>query len=80
MRPSEKAWVGLAAGILTYDVLCPDGETLSEGVDRALAHPIGRIATVGAIAVTGAHLLNVLPTKIDPLHHMLRVIHDRVAG
>jgi hypothetical protein len=78
VRPSEKAWLGLAAGVLVYDTFCPEGETLSEGVDRALAHPLSRAATIGAIAITGAHLLNVLPERIDPLHHMLRVLHDRI--
>ena len=77
MRPSEKAWIGLAVGIFTYDVLCPRGETLSEGVDRALEHPRNKYATMGAIAITGAHLLNVLPEKIDPLHHLLRVIQHK---
>lgn len=77
MRTSEKAWIGLAAGIFAYDVLCPEGETLSEGVDRALEHPKGRIAAIGAIAITSAHLLNILPEKIDPLHNLLRVIHRK---
>lgn len=77
MRPSEKAWIGLAAGVFAYDVLCPEGETLSEGVDRALERPRSRIMTIGAIAVVGAHLLNVLPEKIDPLHHTLRVIQNK---
>jgi hypothetical protein len=78
IRPSGVAWVGLGAGILLYDALCPPGETLSEAVDSALEHPVGKYAAIGAIAITGAHLLNVLPNRIDPLHITLRVIHDRV--
>ena len=78
MRASEKAWLGLAAGVIAYDVLCPEGETLSEGVDRALERPVYRTVTMGAIAIVGAHLINILPTKIDPLHHVLRVIQGYI--
>lgn len=80
MRASEKAWIGLAAGVFAYDVLCPEGETLSEGVDRALERPRARFATIGAIAITGAHLLNVIPEKIDPLHHVLRVCQGKTGA
>lgn len=77
MRPSEKAWIGLAAGVFAYDVLCPEGETLSEGVDRALERPRSRYMTMGAIAIVSAHLLNFLPEKADPLHHLLRVVQHK---
>jgi len=57
-------WVGLAAGVVAFDVLAP--ETLSHAVDRALERPYGRYAAIGAIAVTAAHLLNVIPKGYDP--------------
>lgn len=59
-----KAWAGLAAGVVAYDILCPDGEMLSEGVDRGLEGH--RWATIAAIGVTALHLLNTLPEQIDP--------------
>lgn len=66
------AWAALAAGIIAYDVLAPDGETLSEGVDRALErHPVATLATIGTVAL---HLANILPPAIDPLHRLGNLI------
>ena len=36
LSSSSKAWIALGAGVAAYDVLCPKGETLSEGVDRLM--------------------------------------------
>lgn len=33
MSPASKAWLAIGAEVVIYDVLCPAGETLSEGVD-----------------------------------------------
>lgn len=71
MRPATKAWLGIGIGVATYEVLCPKGETLSEGVDRALEHPMGRYAAMTAIALTSAHLANLLPEQVDPYHRAL---------
>ena len=73
MRPSERAWLGLGAGIAVYEVLCPRGETLSECVDAALeGSPLTRAVTLGAIGVTALHLANLLPPKYDPFSHALK--------
>lgn len=66
MRTSEKAWLGLAAGVTAYEILAPEGELLSEQVDRWLDNPKTRFLAIGAVAVTAAHLLNFLPRAIDP--------------
>lgn len=71
-RPSTVAWGVLAAGVAVYDTLCPQGETLSEGVDRALEHDRGKVAALGMIALTAAHLANVLPQKVDPFHQLTK--------
>lgn len=71
IKPATAAWAALGAGVLAYEILCPPGETLSEGVDRALEHPLGRVAALGGIALTAAHLANLLPKKLDPLSHLL---------
>lgn len=71
MRPATKAWIGLGAYVAGYDILAPKGETLSEGVDRALEHPTLRYAAIVGIGVTAAHLVNVLPEKYDPFHRAL---------
>lgn len=57
-------WIALAAGVAAFDYLAP--ETLSHAVDRALERPYGRIAAIGAVAVTAAHLLNLIPREYDP--------------
>lgn len=64
MKPCDRAWCALAAGVVIYD-LCAS-ETLSEGVDRYLqARPRG---TRLAIAVLAIHLANLIPSRYDPLH------------
>jgi hypothetical protein len=66
--PAEKAWGALIAEVLAYEVLCPKGETLSEGVDRALeTHPF---ITTLAIGYTALHLMNLLPPEIDLFHRL----------
>lgn len=57
-------WMAIGAFVAVFDCLAP--ETMSDAVDRALTRPAGRVAVAGAIAVTSAHLLNVLPKAIDP--------------
>lgn len=72
LSPSTKAWIGIGASVAAYDILCPKGETLSEGVDRALERgKFTRVAALGGIAIVAAHLANVLPEKYDPFHYAL---------
>jgi hypothetical protein len=78
LRPSTKAWIGLGAYVAAYDILAPKGETLSEGVDRALEHDTCRYVTLGGIALTALHLSNLLPQKIDPFHKSLLWRDNRV--
>lgn len=62
------AWLALGWGVAVYDYAAPEGQMLSEGVDRALEkHPLLTVAAVGTVAL---HLLNVLPERIDPLHQL----------
>ena len=66
-------WVALAAGIAVFDYFAP--ETLSHAVDRALECPRGRYAAIGAVALTAAHLLNVLPKQADPFSILTERFH-----
>lgn len=50
MRPSTRAWTALAAAAITYDILCPDGETLTAAARRH--QPLTWIMC----AILGAHL------------------------
>ena len=61
-------WAAIGTGVLAWDVLAP--ETLSEGVDRALEKR--RFLTSAAIGITAAHLLNLLPESIDPIHQLAK--------
>lgn len=72
VESSTIAWGVLAAGVATYDALCPHGQTLSEGVDRAIEkHPVLTILAVGAVAL---HLLNVYEhyglERLDVIHKL----------
>lgn len=69
-KPSKLAIAGIIAGVAAYDILCPPGETISEGVDRIMESVPGRVAAVSAIGITALHLINVLPPVIDPLHRL----------
>lgn len=73
---AKRAWAGIGLLIGAYELACPAGETLSEGIDKALE--ARRALTVAAIGVTAAHLCNVLPASIDPFTQGLRLLkgHD----
>jgi len=64
----EMAWVAMTLGIIAYEIFAPENELLSEAVDRFLvSHPI--LTRVVVIAVA-AHLLNVIPNEVDPIHQI----------
>ena len=69
------AWGTLAAGVITYNLACPEGETLSEGADRGInAQPwISRLA----VALIAAHVANVLPANTDPIHMLFSLVPRR---
>ena len=71
-KHSKLAWGGLIAGVAAYDVLCPKGETLSEGVDRGLETKYRHLINIG-IGITALHLVNILPPQIDPLHQLTKI-------
>lgn len=70
-----KGWMILGAFVVAWDIFAP--ETLSGAVDRALEHPVGKYAAIGGVAITGAHLLNLLPEPIDPFVQSFKFL-DRV--
>lgn len=70
--PAKTAWLVLGAGVLAHDMFCKQGETLSEGVDRALESH--KVLALGAIAVTAAHLANIIPPKLDPIHQFAELV------
>lgn len=74
------AWGCLVAGVAAYDYYAPEGQTLSEGVDRALEkHPI---ATAAAIGMTAMHLLNIYEhlhiEHLDPIHQIANLARRKI--
>lgn len=68
---AERAWVGMAAAITVYEIACPKGQTLSEGVDRVMnKHPLAVPLAIGYVA---AHLCNLLPEKLDLFHAVTQI-------
>lgn len=70
-KPAAIAWGALIGGIAAYDYLCPQGETLSEGADRALESPVGKVLTMGAIGAVALHLTNLIPERYDIVHRLV---------
>lgn len=71
LRPSDRAWLALAAGVVGYELAAPRNELLSEAVDRYLeAHPWITRVTVTAVAL---HLLNFIPGQLDPIHQIFNL-------
>ena len=67
------AWTALGAAVIAYEILAPEGQLLSEGVDRALLrYPI--LTRIG-IALVACHLVNAIPERFDPIHQI--AVHTR---
>lgn len=63
---AEKAWIVLLAAICAWEIACPAGQTLSEGVDRVRGgHIAANTAVHIAILATSGHLLRLVPPKYD---------------
>lgn len=68
MRHGDWAWSAIAAGVVAYEVAAPDGELLSEAISRyRVRHPV--VVTL-AVCYLAAHLLRVIPGRLDPLHQL----------
>jgi hypothetical protein len=72
---ATRGWAAIGLGVLAYELACPQGELLSEGVDRALDR--NRPLTVAAVGLTALHLLNALPDKADPFKRGLDLLRKR---
>jgi hypothetical protein len=60
---ARQAWALMAAGVLGYEVVCKDGQLLSQCVDEWLvSRPI---LTRTAIAALALHLGNAVPERYD---------------
>lgn len=75
IRPSTYAWTGILAGVSLYELTCPQGETLSERLDPLLEGR-AKYLVLGGIAVTAAHLINLIPERVDPFEQGLSRIRQ----
>ena len=69
MRPADRAWIALGAGVLVYEAAAAvrrdTWELLSEAADRyRRSHPV---LTHCSVLYLAGHLLHRWPTRIDPL-------------
>lgn len=59
-------WALLAGGVFLWDKLAE--ESLTHAFQRGIHNSQSRAFCVGALAVTAAHLLDVIPHKVDPFY------------
>lgn len=60
----EQAWAVIAGFVLIHELTCREGQLLSEAVDRGLVKR--PVLVYSAVLITAAHLLNRLPSQLDP--------------
>lgn len=70
LRQSEKAWAGLVAGVLAYEVLCSDGEFLTDQTDRWRKTVAGKIAVHALAWTVAGHLTRTIPPQYDWIHRL----------
>lgn len=68
MRTSDRAWIILASAIVTYEIVAQPDELMSEAVDRYLDTRPWLTRLI--VAIVAAHLLNLIPSRFDPLHQI----------
>lgn len=68
---AEQAWIVLIGGVVTYEVMAPAGQLLTDGARRA--HQRHPTAVTLAVMATAMHLLGALPGTIDPYTHTGRL-------
>lgn len=71
LTPPDVAWIALGVGVIAYDVLCHEGDTMSEGADRyMLRHPW--LVRGVAFALAG-HVCNLVTPRWDAVHRVFMV-------
>lgn len=62
-------WAGVAAGVLVFDLLSE--ESMSHAFSR---YP--KPVAIGALALVGAHLLDVIPEHLDPIDNFFKHVSE----
>lgn len=68
MQPRDYACLALATGVVTWDLLAPAGQTISEAADDYLTRPRSRLVTEAGLLLLYLHVSNRLPDRLDPIH------------
>lgn len=79
LRPAHVAWAAIGIGVSAYELLAPQGETLSEGFDTIMDSKL-KYAAMGAVAITALHICNQIPEKYDPFEQGLSRIRQAYKG
>lgn len=70
MKAADRAWIGLAAYVVAYDLVASPEQTLSDGADRyMLSHPWITRAVAAAVA---GHVCNLVPDRFDVIHQLFK--------
>lgn len=67
---SKLAIGAIIGGVAAYEALCPQGELISEQVDRIMSSKLGRVATHALVWSVAGHLTGVIPERYDWLHQL----------
>jgi hypothetical protein len=65
-RSGALGWALVAAGVAVWDIHAK--ESLSHAFQRGMDNPLSRPLVLGALAITAAHLVQVLPRQLDPFY------------
>ena len=74
---NESAWKWAALGAVIVGLEYIGDESLTSGVRRALATPVGKILVPAAIGVTAAHFYDLIPHQYDPYYIAARTFNIR---
>lgn len=64
----ERAVLAIGTAVLAHDVLCREGETISEWFDEALERH--KVITLAIGAAVVGHVFNLIPPKYDGIHRL----------
>lgn len=63
-RSGTLGWAAIGAAVLAWDVLAP--ETLTSAFRRGAENGHTRPLVIGALGVSAAHLMGLIPERADP--------------
>lgn len=68
---AKRTWTAIGALVVAHELLCPPGELLSEGADRAI-QKYPWLPWAGTILA--GHVLNMVDEKYDLVHHGVKLL------